>query len=355
VTAKTPTNADSRRPMAGEARKLAERWLLLLHQLPTQPSKARVKTWRRLQQIGAIPLRNSAYVLPNSDQSHEDFEWMKSEIVAMGGEATVVAANMLDADADAEIVSAFRKARERDYKGFLTDLAALERKTRTAPSPGRHGQSLSVRRTVRAARDRLADIVAIDFFSAAGRSEAEAALARVEAKILGPAARGTAHGYASPGRIGDYLGRVWVTRPRPGVDRMASAWLIRTFIDPQAVFKFSDKPSELQIPFDMYGGQFSHQGGLCTFEVLSRTFELSDRAVARIAEIVHDLDLKDARFRPPEAPTVGALVEGIRATDADDDVALQRGIDLFQALYRSMAGAIQPAAVRRRRTRATSA
>lgn len=340
--------------MAGHASE-GPKWLLLLHQLPTRPSNARVKTWRRLQHIGAIPLRNSAYVLPDSEQSHEDFEWMKSEIVAMGGQAMVFAAHAIDADAEAEIVATFRAARESDYKSLRTDLAALERRTRTASRAGARSQPPAVRRTVRACRDRLAEIVAIDFFSTPARRDVEAALTGLEARILGAAApHGGAH--APVLTSGDYRGRTWVTRPKPGVDRMACAWLIRTFIDPQAVFVFSDKPSGQRVPFDMYEGEFSHHGGLCTFEVLEETFRVSDRAVRRIGEIVHDLDLKDGRFQPPEAATVGALVEGLRATHAEDDIALQRGMDLFQALYRSMTGVtpVGTTDVARRKHRATA-
>lgn len=312
------------------------RWLLLLHQLPTRPSNARVKTWRRLQQIGAIPLRNSAYVLPNTPQSHEDFEWIKSEIVAMGGQAAVLTADPTDADVESEIVAAFRAAREAGYKTLLRDLAALERQTRSASRLAARGFSPGIRRSVRACRDRLAEMVAIDFFPPSGQREAEAALATLERRVLGTAAsRDTA---TEPVEASAYQRRAWVTRPRPGVDRMGSAWLIRTFIDPEAVFIFTQKPSPDQVPFDMYRGEFSHHGDLCTFEVLERRFRISDPAVRRIGEVVHDLDLRDGRFKPPEAATVGALVEGLRAEHADDDAALQHGIDLFGALYRSMIG-----------------
>jgi hypothetical protein len=311
------------------------RWVLLLHQLPTRPAKARVKTWRRLQQIGAISLRNSAYVLPNTPQSHEDFEWMKSEIVAMGGQAAVFMGDTIDADVEAEIVAAFRAAREVDYKTLLRDLAVLERQSRSASRSAARAQSTALRRSVRACRDRLAQIAAIDFFPTTGRREAEAALATLERRALG-----TAAGHAAREAVdaGTYRRCTWVTRPRPGVDRMASAWLIRTFIDPEAVFVFGEKPSAEHVAFDMYDGEFSHHGDLCTFEVFERRFRIADPAVRRIGEIVHDLDLKDSRFQPPEAATVGALVEGLRAAHGDDDTALQHGIDLFDALYRSMTG-----------------
>jgi hypothetical protein len=264
---------------------------------------------------------------------------MKSEILAMGGQASVFAADPIDADAETEIVSTFRAARDGDYKSLLADFAALERRTRIGSRIGARGQAAAVRRTVRAYRDRLAEIVAIDFFVTPARRDAEAALAGLEGRLLGAgptAGRAHVQPVLSPG---DYRGRAWVTRPKPGVDRMACAWLIRAFIDPQAVFVFSEKPSGQQVPFDMYESEFSHHGGLCTFEVLEQRFRISDLAVRRIGEIVHDLDVKDARFQPPEAATLGALIEGLRATHDDDDVALQAGMDLFQALHRSMTAA----------------
>lgn len=313
------------------------KWLVLLHQLPTRPSNARVKTWRRLQQIGAVPLRSSAYVLPNSAQAREDFEWMKSEIVAMGGQANVLRADSLDARGDEEIVATCRAARDRDYQALLARMAAAERRARPGARSGARGSSPALRRAIRACRDRFAEIVTVDFFPPPAREVAEAALVRIETKAPGPRAADGRDDQAPALDSRDYRGRTWVTRSAPGVDRMASAWLIRAFIDPRAVFVFRDKPAAQLVPFDMYEGDFSHHAGLCTFEVVANRFGLADPAVRRIGEIVHDLDVKDERYQPPEAATVGALVDGLRALNTDDGTKLQRGIDMFQALYRSMA------------------
>lgn len=329
----------------------AAKWLLLLHQLPTRHSNARVKTWRRLQQIGAVPLRSSAYVLPNSAQAREDFEWMKTEIVAMGGQANVFTANSIDGRSDDEIIAMFRSARETDYKTLLSEITSLEKKTmKQASNSGSRGQSPFVRRTLRACRDRLAEIVAIDFFASPARQDVEAPLADLESRILGAVSNAGRHGIQPAIDSREYRGRIWVTRPNPGIDRMACAWLIRHFIDPKATFAFGERPSKQQVPYDMYEGEFSHRGGLCTFEVLAQKFEIPDPAVRRIGEIVHDIDLKDARYQPPEAATLGALVEGVRAANDRDDVILQRGVDLFQALYKSMIG-VSAAAQSERRAR----
>lgn len=134
-------------------------------------------------------------------------------------------------------------------------------------------------------------------------------------------------------------GRTWITRPRPGVDRMASAWLIQRFVDPKARFAFADQPpgdDRKRVAFDMFGVAFGHQGDRCTFEVLRDHFSVDDAAVRRVAKIVHDVDLKDGRYCPPEAPMVARMVEGLRATYADDEALLAHGIAMFAALYESL-------------------
>ena len=134
-------------------------------------------------------------------------------------------------------------------------------------------------------------------------------------------------------------GATWVTRPRPGVDRMASAWLIQRFIDPQARFAFADQPpsgDRKRIPFDMFGVEFGHHGERCSFEVLRDHFAIDDAGIRHLAKIVHDVDLKDERYGPPEAPIVARMVEGLRATYSDDAELLQHGMAMFAALYESL-------------------
>jgi hypothetical protein len=324
------------------------RWLLLAHQLPTRPSNARVKTWRRLQQIGAVPARNSVYVLPNTEQCREDFEWLRSEIVALGGAATVFAADALNREGEEDIVATFQRTREADYRALKRDADRMQssaRAKRTASAPGRDAWS----RAVRALRERFNEIERIDFFHAAARREAVEALAALE--------RAAGRGTQRPARLdalrlsaGDFRDRRWVTRPRPGVDRMASAWLIRRFIDPKATFAFVEQPSGSDVPFDMYVGDFSHHGTLCTFETLAQRFGLADGATVRIGQIVHDLDMKETRYAAPEAPAVDRLVDGLRQMHADDHVLLQHGIELFDTLARSFnsTAATTPRAVRTR-------
>jgi hypothetical protein len=300
------------------------RWLLLGHQLPTSSSNARVKIWRRLQQIGAVPTRNSVYVLPNTEQCREDFEWIRTEIVALGGEATVFAADAISAGGAYDIVTVFRQTREQEIDRLLP--AA---KAKRAADSSRQAQ---VSRVIRALRDKFRSVERIDFFDAPAREATAASLAMLEASTARQ--RPT----ASMGEALDaarFHSRRWVTRPRPGVDRMASAWLIRRLIDPDAAFGFTDRPEGADVPFDMYTGDFSHQGDLCTFEVLAKRFQLTSPAVVRVGRIVHDLDMKDDKYGSPEVHAIGRLVEGLRASHADDAALLQQGMTMFDALARS--------------------
>ena len=307
------------------------RWLLLGHQLPTSSSNARVKIWRRLQQIGAVPTRNSVYVLPNTEQCREDFEWIRTEIGALGGEATVFAADAISAGGADDIVTVFRQTREQEYRALKAEIDRLlpAAKGKRAADSSRQAQ---VSRVIRALRDRFRSIERIDFFDAPAREATAASLAMLEASTARqrpPASMGASLDAAS------FHSRRWVTRPRPGVDRMASAWLIRRFIDPDAAFGFTDRPEGPEVPFDMYTGDFSHQGDLCTFEVLAKRFQLTSPAVVRVGRIVHDLDMKDDKYGSPEVPAIGRLVEGLRASHADDAALLKQGMTMFDALARS--------------------
>jgi hypothetical protein len=281
-----------------------------------------------------VPTRNSVYALPNTPQCREDFEWIRSEIVAAGGEATVFAADALNADGDQAIETAFRRSREADYAAFKREadqLLVAAGKRRGAAAFGREPFS----RAVRMLRERLADIERMDFGNAAGRQAAAEALARLERRFA-EFTRPPAPAVAVQRRpAADFRNRRWVTRPRPGVDRMASAWLIRRYIDPSATFAFVDQPAGADVPFDMYSGEFSHQGSLCTFETLAQRFGLRGTALERLGHIVHDLDVKESLYKAPEGPAIGRIVEGLRQMHADDHALLEQGIAMFEALARS--------------------
>jgi hypothetical protein len=327
-------------------------WLCLLFLLPAKRADARVQAWRRLQRAGAVLLKNSAYVLPASAEAREDFEWIKQEIVSSGGQAMVLVARATDAPTEDEIVAAFRAARSRDFEALTADAAKLIRLARQR-SAGRAGRELTQR--VRRLRERFEEKAAIDFANAPGRGELAALLEQLDQltgrrRTMAPARTTTAN-------AAEYRNRVWVTRPQPGIDRMSSAWLIRRFVDPKARFVFGLPTTTPQaIPFDTFEAEFGHHGTSCTFETFCDRFAITDPAVRHIGRIVHDLDLKEARYNETETATIGRLVEGLRRARHDDDALLQSGIEMFEALYQSLAikaHAESPAAPRQRARRST--
>ena len=302
------------------------RWLLLIHQIPPTPSSVRVKVWRRLQRLGAVPVKNSVYVLPAGDEAREDFEWVLREITDAGGDAVLCEATLAAGLSDDEVEDLFRAARRADYERLAAEARTLAEARADAEADGAPAPELE------GLRRRLRETVALDFFGAPGRREAEAALAALE-----PAARGAAGGGSDP--VAGLRGKVWVTRRDAHVDRIASAWLIRRFIDPEARFRFvagrRHRPAEGELRFDMYEGEITHEGDRCTFEVLLDRLGLADAALRALAEIVHDVDLKDGKFGRPEAPGVERLIDGIARALADDEARLAHGAALLDALYES--------------------
>lgn len=282
-----------------------EGWLLFIHQFPPKPAYLRVKAWRRLNALGAVTLKGGVSALPNRDDCMEDLQWLRKDIVADGGEATIVAARLVDGMTDAEIIRQFNAARDADYAGLLTDL-------RGADAAGRARL-----------QKRFEEIAAIDFFAAPGRKAVERALA--------PARKTVA---ATPRAMP--RDAVWVTRRDVHVDRIASAWLIKRFIDPGARFRFIEpraakRPGEIR--FDMFEAEFTHEGDLCTFEVLLKRAGIADKALVAIGEVIHDLDLKDGKFARAETAGIGMMLAAIER-ETEDQARLERGATLFDDLHR---------------------
>jgi hypothetical protein len=315
-------------------KELEGRWLLLIHQVPPKPDYLRVKIWRRLQRLGAVPVKNSVYVLPKSDQTQEDFQWVLREVVESGGDASLCEARFVDGLSDDEVIQLFRAARESDYQEISRELERLA--TSFAKKTKLEGASRK-RLAVELERfhKRMAEIAAIDFFNASGRETAERLIFNLDTRLQEDSPAGKAA--KAKQQLRDFQGRTWVTRKGIHVDRMASAWLIRRFIDPNARFKFvAAKGYQLQpeeIRFDMYEAEFTHQGDRCTFEVLIERLGLSDPGLGPIAEIVHDIDLKDAKFAREEGPGIDRIIAGIAMANKDDEARLARGSAIFEDLY----------------------
>lgn len=314
-----------------------ELWLLLMHQLPPKPTNLRVKVWRRLQALGAVPIKNSVYAMPCTDDAREDLEWLLREIKAEGGDASLCEARLVDGLTDDEVRALFVQAREADYRALAADLRAFARDT--VPSRARtlsDGVRAQLEAGLTRFRKRLADIGTIDFFAAAGRQGAEALVSGLEERLAPPqSTRRTTR--SARWSVGDVRGRTWVTRQGVHIDRIACAWLIRRFIDPEAAFRFVPPRGHVagagELRFDMFEAEFTHDGDLCSFEVLLRDFALDDPTLRAIAEIVHDIDLKDAKYDREETRGVEHLIAGLAWTHTDDTSRVTHGATLFDALY----------------------
>lgn len=305
-----------------------------MHQVPPKPDYLRVKFRRRLHAVGCLPIKSTVYALPDTDACREDFEWISREIRAVGGDAVLTTAQVLEGLTDAELEAMFRAARGADFAAIMEDarsaLDALDPKATTAE------QYSSGRAALARLKRRLSDVGAIDFFHSDARVTAEKSVAALERQLSD---RRTGE-RPTPGIATEsFHGRTWVTRARVGVDRMASAWLIRKFIDPAAEFKFvvdqAYRPAPRELRFDMYEGEFTHAGERCTFEVLLDRFGLTEPALHAIAEIVHDLDLKDSKFERPETAGVGLIIGGIAAAHELDEDRLARSHALLDHLLQS--------------------
>jgi hypothetical protein len=342
------SKAESASKSTVHSARTARRWLLFVHQLPSSPSNLRVRTWRRLQQLGALPIKQAVYALPDTPNAREDFEWLKTEVNGAGGDASVFAADNVDAWSDDGLVEEFRRSRQEAYTGLAGDIEKVLKRAASNRRPS-GTRAPAIGRLLGVFRDRLAGIEHIDFFGSAGRDRVTTLLTRLEQHASGRDVPAGVTKSPGPTDAARYQGRLWVTRPRPGVDRMASAWLIRRFIDPQARFGFAadrDAAPEDGLLFDMFGVEFSHHGDACTFETLCDVFKVQEAAVARIGAIVHDLDLKDNRFGASEAATVGHVIDGLQFAHADDDTLLSQGMALFDSLYRSFEHAARAAGPR---------
>jgi hypothetical protein len=309
-------------------------WLVLVHQIPPKPAYLRVKIGRRLTRIGAVPLKNSVYLLPAFDSCQEDFQWVLREIKAEGGEATLLRSQLVEGLEDDQIRALFSAERERDYTELLRQARTLMSQLNAELASSNVSSSHALDSELTRLERRLETVVEHDFFGAVGREAVSAELAEARQRLSRPVNTADLTLEPIPSRL--YQRRTWVTRERVHVDRIASAWLIRKYIDPQATFKFvpakgySAEPDE--VCFDMFEAEFTHEGNRCTFEVLCSRFELRHAGLSAIAELVHDLDVKDDRYNRAETAGFFAQLEGATLLHAEDDARIAHGSALLEAL-----------------------
>ena len=317
-------------------------WILLIHQLPPRPTNLRVRIWRKLQKLGAVAIKNSVYVLPANDKTNEDFQWLKQEIESAGGEAAVFKAGSVEGATDEEIIAAFRNSRDAEFSALTAEFDGLTGRIREQSrakhlSPAR----LAAHETeLDRLHVELQRVITNDFFEAKGRGAALSAYERCQKTIRTsqtPAKKSITRTRKSGVlSTADFQSRRWVTRRNLHIDRLASAWLISQFIDKRPRFYFVDDNETLKgaIPFDMFGAEFTHQGDDCTFETLLKRFGLMDiQGLRDLAEIVHDIDLKDDKFNRLEAAGLNAIINGLSASLRDDRKLLQQSNVIFDGLF----------------------
>jgi hypothetical protein len=336
-------------------------WLLLLYALPMKRTTARVTLWRKLKKFGAVQLKTSAYVLPDDPTQYERFQWLSKEIRDAGGEATLIRVAEIEGMTNQQIVQMFNDGRTKDYRELIQECRAIRGGSVGRRTVGSRRNSTLQRfnalLTIQRSRDsqvaarlgkcqkRFREIKEIDYFQSPAAGEAHMVLQRIE-KLLGPGIPMAAQPKLDSKK---FIGKTWLTRPRPGIDRAGSAWLIRKFIDPKAKFVFASAdrvrttlyagPSSKYpnaLPFDMADVEFSHHGDDCTFETLVKRFGIADKAVLKIAEMVHDADLEDGKFQRPECLGINAVLSGWARSNITDAGLLKKGIDCFEGLYQQL-------------------
>jgi hypothetical protein len=301
-------------------------WLFLLFNLPAKQSSDRVKVWRRLKKFGSVQLKTSTYVLPDEPVHYERFQWLAKEIVDTGGEATLVRVKDIEGMPHAAIVAMFNDARAREYDEIAEPLTRLikDRKARKTSTETFTSELEKVRR-------RFQEIHEIDYFQSSRGEDLRRLVQKAES--LGSLKKKPET--KARLRIEDYRRKTWITRPRPEIDRVGSAWLIRKFIDAGAKFVFAHTPAEFPaaIPYDMFEVEFSHHGDCCTFETLIQRFAIRDRAVLRLAELIHDADVEDDKFHRVEGFGIEQIFKGWAKHGLSDQEILSKGFECFDGLY----------------------
>lgn len=295
-------------------------WLLLLFSLPTNRNTERVTVWRRLKKMGAVQIKTSTYLLPDEPAQYEQFQWLAKQIRDYGGDSTLVRAQEIEGLTREKVIAMFNDARAKEYAALRKSLQSFIGRRKKMDAEAAAGELERLTRQFREIRE-------VDFFDSA-RGHDVAMLLR---RAAGPKRTRQLEVLNAK----QYQGKTWLTRPRPEIDRVGSAWLISKFIDRKSKFVFAPKADAVRdaIPFDMLDAEFSHHGNYCTFETLTKRFTVLDKSVAKIGEMIHDADLDDARFQRVEAVGIDRVLKGWAKEGLPDEEILRRGFECFDALY----------------------
>jgi hypothetical protein len=316
-------------------------WFLFFYSVPSHPVSSRMKIWRKLVKAGAVQLKGAVYIIPATDEHQEFFQWLIGEVKSMGGDGAFVRSNGIETMDDADIRDLFIHQNEEEYRGLDKTLDGLEQKVQSVRKGTKlQDKALLIGQLTKTVKE-YEDIRKRDFFSSQRGNAVRKRIQALESGLKGLGKTGPEGGAAiSPKHSDQYQARLWITRKNPFVDRMASAWLIKRFIDPQATFGFIEERDlntvgRKTVTFDVRGGEFTHHGDLCTFEAMTKAFGIKDKSVRKIAEIVHDLDVKDDKYNNAGTTGVEDILSGIRKTGKDDTDTLERGMAVFEMLYQS--------------------
>ena len=314
-------------------------WLLFFYSVPSKPVSNRMKVWRKLMKAGAAQLKGSVYILPDTEEHYEILQWLVSEISGMKGEGAFVRTEKIETMKNSEIITLFSEQRGSDYRETRKSLDDLERRLGSIQK----GAMVQNMKAISKQFDKLVKeydgTVAVDFFhSNEGKRLVERIVYLKSQIMVLSSAEAKKENRIQTMDIAKYQGRLWVTRRKPFIDRMASAWLIRKFIDSKAVFGFIDEKEidaldKNSSAFDIRGGEFTHSGDMCTFEVLTKAFGLKGKILRKMSEIVHDLDMRDDKYKASEAKGLEDILSGIRKSAKDDAEALKKGMAVFEMLY----------------------
>jgi len=297
------------------------RWLLLLLRLPATHTAQRVAIWRKLKKSGAIQIQTSTYILPDEPARYESFQWLTQHIRDAGGDATLVRAREIEGLPNEKLIGLFNSTRAKEYTALAEMLRSSKHRGKTTTKePAPH--------LIDRVRKQFREIQQTDFFDCPRAQDVEMRLGKLEGDQRSEST-------ANKIRSRDYRGRIWLTRPRPEIDRVGSAWLVRNFIDPNARFIFGQKiPKKRRVvSFDMLNADFSHQGDDCTFETLTKRFGIQDKNLRKIGEMIHDADLDDGKFGRNECIGIDRVLKGWAKEGLADQEILRRGFECFEALH----------------------
>lgn len=323
-------------------------WLLFFYSIPATPVNNRVKMWRKLLKTGAVQLKGGVYILPYNEEHHEALQWMLAELPGVKGEGLLIKTDTIEPLRQEDIITLFNAQRHPQYQEVAKKIDEFSGRLRNLRKGGKDKKTTSLFRQYEKIQAEFQAVQQRDFFLSDTGKDVAAQICTLRSQLEELSAveknhKGSIATALSNGRkIPCFSGLTWMTRKRPFVDRMASAWLIRRFIDPGATFLFKDESdlrdltNDLEVSYDVRNGDFTHVDDLCTFEVLAKSFGLVDKGLDALSRIVHDIDIKDGKFAAPESHVIEMIIKGIRNRALPDSETLEQGIAVFEALYLSI-------------------